>query len=202
MSDLRKALADIGDIRATLAAGTLFRGFGPSVIALTGVVAIAAAAVQAHVPPQDAPGYVGSWVAVAVASSILIGVEMIGRTRRHHEGLADAMLFKAVEHFLPVGAAGAAICAIILSLAPDVAWVLPGLWQILLGIGLFVAVRFLPSTILIASGWYFLAGVTVLALSCQSRALSPWAMGVPFGVGQLLMAAVLHVAEGDIREQD
>jgi hypothetical protein len=202
MRDLEKALADIGDIRASLAAGTLFRGFGPPVMAVTGLLAIATAFLQARVPPSDAGGFVGGWLTVAVISSVLIGVEMVVRTRRHHGGLADAMLFKAVEHFLPVGAAGAAISAIVLSYAADVAWVLPGLWQILLGIGLFVAMRFLPGTIVIASGWYFLTGVVVLTLACQARTLSPWAMGVPFGVGQLLIAAILHVAEEDSRGQD
>lgn len=202
MRDLDKALADIGEIKASLAAGTLFRGFGPSVMAATGLLAFGAAAVQAHSPPADAAGYIIAWIAVAAASSIAIGVEMVRRSRRHHGGLADTMLFKAVEHFLPFGAAGAALCAIILTLAPDVAWMLPGLWQILLGLGLFAAMRFLPGTIVLASGWYFAAGVVVLALGCQSRALSAWAMGIPFGLGQMLIAALLHVAEGDNHAQE
>ena len=122
---------------------------------------------------------------------------MIARTRRHHGGLADAMLFNAVEHFLPAGVAGAVICLILLRFAPDTGWMLPGLWQMLLGVGLFVALRFLPRSIAVAAAWYFLAGAAVLIMSSQSRALSPWAMGIPFGVGQLVMAALLHMAEGE-----
>jgi len=198
VSDLHKALSDIGRIRLQLAAGTMFRGFGPAVIAVTGLLALAAAAVQSLLldPAGDAFAFVALWGAVAILSAALIGIEMVARTRRHHGGLADAMLFNAVEHFLPVGIAGAVICAVLLRFAPDVAWVLPGLWEMLLGVGLFVALRFLPRSIALAGAWYFVAGAAVLIASSQSRALSPWAMGIPFGLGQLMVAGLLHVALG------
>lgn len=198
MSDLQKALADISSIRLQLAAGTMFRGFGPMVIAATGVMALATAIVQVLLlePILDPVTFVAVWTALAIVCAALIGFEMIARTKRHHGGLADVMLFNAVEHFLPVGAAGAVVCAIVLRWAPDAAWLLPGLWQLLIGVGLFVALRFLPRSISIAAAWYFLAGATVLIVSAQSRALSPWAMGIPFGIGQLLTAGLLHVALG------
>jgi hypothetical protein len=195
MSDLHKALADIGNIRQHLAAGTMFRGFGPSVIAATGVLAFGAASAQSLLDPApEAVRYVVTWTAVAMVSAILIGAEMVARSRRHHGGLADAMLFNAIEHFMPVAAAGAAVCAILLRFAPDAAWLLPGLWQILLGVGLFVAMRFLPRSIALAAAWYFFAGAAVLIVASQTRALSAWMMGIPFGIGQLVMAALLHVA--------
>jgi hypothetical protein len=199
MRDLRKALVDIGNIRLQLAAGTMFRGFGPLVIALTGLLAFVTAAVQAawfdaHTEPI---AFLGAWVSVAAISAALIGLEMLARTRRHHRGLADVVLFNAVEHFAPFGVAGAVIGAILLRFAPDTTWMLPGLWQMLIGLGLFASVRFLPRSVAIAGAWYFLAGAAVLMLSSATRSLSPWAMGVPFGVGQILMAAILHLALGD-----
>jgi hypothetical protein len=112
------------------------------------------------------------------------------------------MLWNAVEHFLPVGAAGAVIAVIVLWFAPDAAWLLPGLWQMLLGLGLFATVRFLPRSVAFAGGWYFVAGAVVLMLSSGTRALSPWLMGLPFAIGQLLVAGLLHVAFGDDDEQD
>jgi len=36
MRDLDKALADIGEIRSQIAAGTAFRGYGPATMAATG----------------------------------------------------------------------------------------------------------------------------------------------------------------------
>ena len=46
MRDIDRALADITNIRSQLATGTMFRGFGPTVIAVTGLLAIATAANQ------------------------------------------------------------------------------------------------------------------------------------------------------------
>jgi hypothetical protein len=40
--------------------------------------------------------------------------------------------------------------------------------------------------------WYLCCGLTCLMLQSRVHALSPWTMGVPFGVGQLLVAAVLQ----------
>jgi hypothetical protein len=199
MRDLRKALADIGNIRLQLAAGTMFRGFGPSVIAVTGLLAFVTAAAQAvwfGTDPEPI-AFFGAWISVAVISVALIGIEMLARSRRHHGGLADLVLFNAVEHFLPFGAAGAVLGAILLRFAPDTVWMLPGLWQMLIGLGLFASMRFLPRSVAIAGAWYFLAGAAVLMVSSAARSLSPWAMGVPFGAGQLLMAAILHLAHGE-----
>jgi hypothetical protein len=73
---------------------------------------------------------------------------------------------------------------------------LPGLWEILLGLGLFASLRFLPRPIAIAAAWYFVAGAAVLLLGCDARALSPAAMALPFGIGQLLLAVVLRLTQG------
>jgi hypothetical protein len=199
MQDLHKALADIGSIRQQVAAGTMFRGFGPTVVAITGLLAALAATVQSVwlVDPGGEPiAFLAVWAATAAVSAALIGAEMIARTRRHHGGLADAMLINAVEQALPAGVAGVAIALVLMQFAPETLWVLPGLWQVLVGLGIFASVRSLPRAVAWAGAWYVAAGVVVLALSSQTQALSPWAMGVPFVVGQLLLAGILHFAYG------
>jgi len=40
--------------------------------------------------------------------------------------------------------------------------------------------------------WYLAAGLICLAVGAGEGSISPWVMGVPFGVGQLLVAAVLQ----------
>jgi hypothetical protein len=205
MQDLRKALADIGSIRQQLAAGTMFRGFGPAVVAATGLLAAATATAQslwlgdpAHRPLL----FLAAWAATAVVGAALIGAEMIARTRRHHAGLADAMLHNAIEQSLPAGIAGAAIGIVLVAFAPDTLWMLPGLWQVFLGLGIFASVRSLPRAVALAGAWYVAAGVFVLALSSQTQALSPWTMGLPFVVGQLMLAAILHHAFGAVDDED
>jgi hypothetical protein len=200
MQDLHKALADIGSIRQQVAAGTMFRGFGPTVVAITGLLAAVTATVQSVwlADAGDQPiAFLALWAATAAASAALIGAEMIARTRRHHGGLADAMLINAVEQALPAGVAGVAIALVLMRFAPETLWVLPGLWQVLVGLGIFASVRSLPRSVALVGGWYVMAGVVVLALSSQTQALSPWAMGVPFVIGQLLLASILHFAYGD-----
>jgi hypothetical protein len=199
MQDLDKALADIGSIRQQLAAGTMFRGFGPAVIATTGLLAALTTAAQSiwlDDPTHQPLTFLAGWALTAVAGVALIGAEMIARTRRHHGGLADAMLWNAIEQALPAGVAGAAIALVLIGFSPETLWVLPGLWQILVGIGISASVRSLPRAVAWAAAWYGAAGLFVLAVSCQTQTLSPWAMGLPFVVGQLLLAAILHLAFG------
>jgi hypothetical protein len=49
--------------------------------------------------------------------------------------------------------------------------------------------------------WYLAAGLTCLAVGSGDWALSPWSMGVPFGVGQLLVAAVLQLGYRNCHEE-
>ena len=79
---------------------------------------------------------------------------------------------------------------------------LPGLWKILVSLGIFASARSLPRTVTLGGAWYFVAGFACLLLASQSHALSPWIMGVPFVAGQLLMAAILYLASGGSDAED
>jgi hypothetical protein len=52
MKDLNQALAEINTIRTQIARATEFRGYGPVTVAATGLLAIAAAAVQTRGYPD------------------------------------------------------------------------------------------------------------------------------------------------------
>lgn len=205
MRDLDKALADIFAIRSQIAAGTAFRGYGPATVAATGGVALLTAILQFLWldGPTDRPiGFFGGWAAAALLSAALIWIEMQARSRRHHSGLADAMIRQAVEQFLPAGVAGVLLAILLWKFAPETLWMLPGLWQVLISLGVFASVRSLPRTIALAGAWYFLSGFTVVVIASQSHTLSPWTMGLPFAVGQLLMAALLYFASGENDVED
>ncbi|KQO41361.1 hypothetical protein [Methylobacterium sp. Leaf85] len=197
MSDLDKALADIVAIRAQLARGDAFCGFGPSAIAATGVLALGTALAQ-HAWLDDPTGepllFLGGWIATALASAGLIGAEMRARSRRDHVGLTDTAIVNAVEQFLPAGAAGALLALVLVRVSPESLWMLPGLWQVLVSLGLFASVRSLPKGVALPGAWYMVAGLAVLMLASTDHALSPWTMGLPFAIGQFLMAAILYRA--------
>jgi hypothetical protein len=205
MRDLDKALADIFAIRSQIAAGTAFRGYGPATVAATGGVALLTAILQflwLDNPTGRPIAFFTGWAAAALLSAGLIWIEMQARSRRHHSGLADAMIQQAVEQFLPAGVAGVLLAIMLWKFASETLWMLPGLWQLLVSLGVFASVRSLPRTIALAGAWYFLSGFTVLLLASQSHTLSPWTMGLPFAAGQLLMAALLHFASGENDAED
>lgn len=194
MQDMNKALADISEIRSQMAAGRMFRGFGPAVVALTGVFAALLTAAQMIWPDALAPtelALLGWWIFAAFLSVIFIGIEMFALSRRHHGGLADSMIINAVQTFLPIGAAGGVIGFVVLKNAPDSAWLLPGLWQLLIAVGVFSSLKFLPKRIAIAGGWYFVAGAAVLIWGSLGQPLTAMTMGLPFAAGQWIMAFIL-----------
>jgi hypothetical protein len=198
--DLDKALADIIAIRSQLAAGTAFAGYGPAAIAATAAVALITTILQ-YVwladPTHHPLTFLFGWALAALLSSATILSEMIARSRRHHSGLADAMIHQAVEQFLPSAVAGVLLAIVLWKFAPEALWLLPGLWQVLVSLGVFASVRSLPRSVAFAGAWYFVAGFTVLLIASQSHALSPWTMGLPFVIGQSLMAAIIYFASGE-----
>jgi len=203
VNDLHKALGDISDIRRQMARSTEFRGYGPATLAATGAIALLAAGMQALGLPDAANhivSYLGIWIATAVLSAGLIGAQMFTRARRMHSGMADEMIHMAVEQFLPSVGAGALITFVLVERVPMAVWMLPGLWQVIFSLGIFSSCRFLPRPMIAAGAWYLLSGLVCLSLG-DNRALSPWAMGIPYGVGQLLVAGVLYFAAQEVVDE-
>jgi hypothetical protein len=193
MNELYKALGDISSIRRQMASTTEFRGYGPATLAATGVFAILAATAQAFWLPDPAhhmSAYLAVWITTAVFSAVLTGAQMYTRTRRIHSALSNEMLRMAVEQFLPAVGAGLLITIVLLRYVSLAAWMLPGMWQVIFSLGVFSSCRFLPRPMIVAGAWYLLTGLSCLAMG-GSRALSPWAMGIAYGAGQLLVAAIL-----------
>jgi hypothetical protein len=203
MTDLYKALGDIRSIRRQMAHSTEFRGYGPATLAATGVIAVLAASVQAiwlPYPINHIPAYLGLWISTAVLSATLTGVQMYTRTRRIHSGLSNEMIRMAVEQFVPAAGTGLLLSIALALLVPGVFWMLPGLWQVIFSLGIFSSCRFLPRPMIIAGVWYLLSGLGCIALG-DGRALAPWTMGLGYGAGQLLVAAILLVATPEATDE-
>ncbi len=204
MTTLNEALAKINAIRGQIARGTEFRGYGPASVAASGVLALLVAAIQAHWLKgvgHDFRSYLALWVAAAAISVILTGMETILRARRVHSGFANEMIHNAAEQFLPAVMAGALLTVVLIRFAPGSVWMLPGLWQVVFSLGVFASCRFLPRQMFMVGVWYLGAGLACLALGSVAETFSPWAMGVPFGIGQLLVAAVLQFGYREVHER-
>lgn len=193
MSDLHQALAQLSAIRTQVARDTQFRGYGPASIAASGLLALAVAATQSHWSNgRDFFPFLFVWVGTAAIAIGLTTAETIGRARRVHYGLANEMILSAVEQFMPALMVGVLLTGVLVEAAPAQLWMLPGLWQLLFSLGVFASCRFLPRQTWAVGVWYLVAGLTCIVVQSSTKTFSPWTMGIPFGVGQLLVAAVLH----------
>jgi hypothetical protein len=193
MNDVNRALGDIRSIRRQIAHTTEFRGYGPMTLAATGAVALLAAAAQSvwlPLPTGHISRYIALWIATAAFSAAMIAVQTVTRSHRMHSGLADDMLRMAVEQFLPCVGAGALLTIVLMHASPASSWMLPGLWQIVFSLGVFSSCRFLPRHVVAVGAWYLLTGLCCFSLG-DARALSPWLMGIPYGVGQIFAAGIL-----------
>ena len=196
MKDLRQALSEIHTIRNQVARGTEFRGYGPASIAVSGILAFLVAALQAQwmakTSKPDPATWLAAWAATAAVAVLLTGTETFARARRVHVGLAREMVQSSVSQFLPAIVVGSLLTVVIMRVAAQECWMLPGLWELIFSLGVFASCRFLPRQMFAVGVWYLAAGLFCLAAGSTTQALSPWSMGVPFGVGQLLVAAVLQ----------
>src|SRR5580658_8481976 len=201
MKELQQALSEIHSIRNQVARGTEFRGYGPASIAVSGILALLVAAAQtqwmAAPAKADLTLWLGVWAGTAAVSVLLTGIETFARARRVHVGFAREMVQSAVEQFLPAVMVGFLLTVVMVRVAPRDCWMLPGLWELIFSLGVFASCRFLPRQMFAVGVWYLAAGLFCLAAGSVTRTLLPWAMGVPFGIGQLLVAAVLQYGYGE-----
>ena len=203
MQDLNKALDDIQSIRRQVARSTEFRGYGPATLAGTAAMALVAAALQKSVLPDPAhqlAQYLILWLTTAALASSLAGAQMYTRSRRLHSNISNEMIQMAVEQFLPSVGASLLLTFVLFRYVPENMWMLPGIWQIVFSLGIFASCRFLPRPMLAAGAWYLLTGLACIALG-DSRALSPWAMGIPYAIGQSLAASVLYFAPQEVGDE-
>jgi hypothetical protein len=196
VTDLYKALAQLDAIRGSIARTAEFRGYGAESVAATGVLAVGAAFLQAALQartPYDPSGFLVVWISTAALALLATSFQAVLRARRMHPGLARQMLASAAESLLPPLLAAALVSAVIFFRSPNELWMLPGLWQVFYGLCIFASLRFVPRRIAVVAIWFLATGLLCLMAGVKTRLMSPWEMGFPFGVGQLLIATLLKL---------
>ncbi len=193
--EVRQALAQVSEIREHLARTEVFRGYRSLTVGFSGLVGLTAAAAQAFWLPRPTErlgAYLALWIGAAAINVAVVGVEIWSRARKARLALTRRTTIFAVEQFLPSLVAGGLLTIVIVQRASQSVWMLPGLWALLFSLGIFASCRLLPRAVSIAGAWYLVGGVLALAWGQGEAALSPWSMGITFGVGQLLTAVILH----------
>jgi hypothetical protein len=192
--ELREALSQIAEIRQQMARTEVFRGYRSVPVAFSGILAWLTAMAQSFWipdPTRDIRSYLSLWIGAAAVGIAAAAVEMLIRAR-HSSRWAREQTWLAVEQFLPCVVAGGLSTLVIARSAESIAWILPGLWSILFSLGIFASRRLLPRATFGVAVYYLIVGLACIALAQGDRALSPWAMGIAFGGGQLLAAFVLY----------
>jgi hypothetical protein len=192
MTDLNRAIVEIRNIRRQVAQTTEFRGYGPATLFGTAMLALVAGVAQSYWLPHPATQprqYVALWLTVGIVCAGLIATQMLVRTNRLHSGMGDEMIRMAVAQFLPAAIIGVSLPFVLLQVAPYTVWLLPGLWQIIFGLGVFASCRCLPRPMLLAGAWFLLAGLACVSLG-DARALAPATMSGTYAIGMTLVAAI------------
>jgi hypothetical protein len=202
--ELHEALTQISEIRQRVAQAEVFRGYRSIPVAFSGLLALATALVQMIClpqPQQNAAAYLALWVCAALVSLLATGLELFLHHRRSQVPLAGQLTWLALRQFAPCLVAGALVMVTVVTYAGDILWILPGIWALLFSMGIFASYRLLPKATFWVATFYMIAGTILLTL--REDALSPWAMGIPFGAGQLFAAAILYLTleRSDVEHQ-
>lgn len=193
--NLREAFDNLATIRERLAESELFRAYRALPVTISGILAIAAGILQPLIAPEPMLHYalyVALWLSVAILSLTAAGMTMWMRDHFAGPSHTRAITWLAIRQFVPCLVAGAAVTGVIIRETPESAWLLPGLWQLFFCQGIFASCRLLPRPVFAIGVFYLLSGVATLELFRDAWALSPLAMAVPFGLGQLMTASILY----------
>ena len=189
--DATRALDQIAEIHRQMAKGEVYRGYRSLPVAMSGLVGMIGAALQPAALAADPMGYLLYWAAIASAAALVGSIEILYNYAVKEGPTGRRQTRRVAGQFLPALAGGAAVAVCFAHVSPTLVSLLPGLWAICFGIGIFASRPYLPR----ASGWialfYYASGFTQLWFGRGVAPLNGWWVGGTFGVGQLLAAAVL-----------
>ena len=190
--DLSRALGQLADIHQQIAKGEIYRGYRSVPVAASGLIGFVAAGVQAPaLGVNDPVGFVFYWTAIAGCAALVGASEIIFNYIVRDDRADRRRTRQVVGQFLPSILAGVIITASLVRLSAALVPLLPGLWAICFGLGIFASRPYLPR----ASGWvalfYYVAGITLLWVAHGPEPLRAWWVCGTFGTGQLLAAFVL-----------
>lgn len=199
--NLNRALSDIAQIRAQLDRAESYRGFRSLTVGGSAIFVVAGAVVQ-QTWLQDSNHDIGSfltlWISVAVLSAIVCSIEMLIRNRTSENPLTEKLHRSLIWQTTPSLIVGSVVTAAIVNTGSagngieNATQILPGLWAMIYALGLWACGANLPRMAHAATLYFMLAGAVLLLLNSDTTATpAAWQMVVLFGVGQLLLSAIL-----------
>ena len=190
--ELPQALAQIAEIRAQATKAEVYRGYRSVPVAASGLIGLAASWLQPPGLAGNPEGFVLYWVVVASCAGFVGISEIVYNYVVHDQTLARRRTRRVVGQMLPSLVGGALVTVSFVHLSTALVPLLPGLWALAFGLGIFASRPYLVR----ASGWaalyFYVAGAVLLWTAHSPETLNAWTVGGTFGVGQLLTAGVLY----------
>src|SRR5258708_34367173 len=85
------------------------------------------------------------WVSAAAVSVAIVALEMFIRYKRSTSTLERDMTIGSAEQFIPTLVSGALLTFVFWEFVPhDLFWLLPGLWAVMVSMGIFASRKMLP----------------------------------------------------------
>ena len=193
VTDVSDAIEQIEAIHGHLAKSEVYRGWRPVPVAASGAIGAAAGVYQSlWNRPLDPIEFTRFWLLVALVALVVGCAEITWRYVRRLSPSERRRSRLVMGQFLPALGAGGCITIAVVEFAPGLVLLLPGIWALLFGVGIFAARPFLPAASVCVGVFYWVAGLALLWMCRGASALSPWMVAVPFSMGQLLAAGVLY----------
>ena len=192
---LDDALDQIADIRLQMAATRVFRGYRCASTLFSAVIAVITAIIQHFWIPDAAhhvEAYLQLWFSAGAICIAVVAGSMIIRYRRSDSPLDRELALTAIQQFLPCLIVGGLFTYVLGDVAWQTMWIVPGLWSIFFGMGIIASRPLLPAGTMFVGAFYLLCGLISIEWARLYEAFSPWAMAIPFGVGQAMASGILY----------
>ncbi len=190
--EIHRALDQISQIHEHLARTEVCREVRAIPVCLSGIAGLAAAFLQNRLFPQPTSAqFVLFWSAVAALCLIVGGAGILYNYVKQKSALARRQTRMILGQIAPSIVAGVLVTLAAAGSPSFGAELLPGLWACLFSLGIFAARPYLPRIIGWVALFYLLAGAILLGLAGYHLSLSPWGMGLTFGIGQFASGLVL-----------
>jgi len=193
MNSTREAFDQIDEIHRQLARSSIYRGYRSFYVALSGILGLAAGlASPAFVETVPSRVFVGYWVVVSGINLSLCAALMGYRYVVMKSRWERKKTVQVLNQFVPMLVAGLMVTLSLFYIGEHTLALLPGIWALLFGMGLFSLRPYLPDRIMACALYYFAAAGVLFWMAYSAPRLLSLGMGITFGAGQLLSAAVLY----------
>ncbi|MDZ4850720.1 MAG: hypothetical protein SGI77_15645 [Pirellulaceae bacterium] len=190
----QQAIDDIREIGEILARARHTSCIRATPIAGTALVAIIAASLAGFALEPMFPGeasFVRYWFVVACLNALIVAVDLGVRYWNTDSELQRGTTRIAIYQFAPCLFIGGFATLCLLPTGEQPSSLLPGLWCIIISLGLFATLNNAPPAMIFPAAFYAIVGGLFWRFDEWTVGLGSWSMGLAFGIGQLWTAAVL-----------